>query len=462
MLKVVNPYNLQEIKRIPFSTAKDVEEALEKASQLHQKNRLGLAKSLRVLVLETLAKLVERDFEKIVEDAVKEGGKPLLDTRVEINRAILGIKLAAEGVNKLDGEVIPMDCGGKDIEKSAIAIKEPIGVVVGISAFNHPFNLIIHQAIPAIVTGCPVIIKPAKATPLSCKKLTEIIYKAGLPQEWCQMILCDHNVTEKLVADTRISFMSFIGSAKIGWHLRSKLAPGARCALEHGGAAPVIVEEDADIETAIPLLLKGGYYHAGQVCVSVQRVYLHNSIVKEFSNKFLEGIAKLKVGDPLEKNTEVGPIISIKELDRLIDWVQEAKDAGAEILGGGKKLSETCMEPTLILNPPDNINVSSKEVFGPVVCLYSYDDRDEVIQRANSLPFAFQAAVFTKNIDTAFDTVRKLKANTVMVNDHTAFRVDWMPFGGHQDSGLGMGGIPQSMEDLTIKKLMVFKSDVLV
>lgn len=455
MLKVVNPYNLQEIKRIPFSTAKDVEEALEKASQLHQKNRLGLAKSLRVLVLETLAKLVERDFEKIVEDAVKEGGKPLLDTRVEINRAILGIKLAAEGVNKLDGEVIPMDCGGKDIEKSAIAIKEPIGVVVGISAFNHPFNLIVHQVATAVAAGCPVIIKPALKTPISCQNFVDLLKEAGLPEGWCQILICEDYLTEKLATDSRVGYLSFIGSEKVGWMLSSKLAKGTRCALEHGGVAPVILNKDVDLERVVLPVVKGAFYHAGQVCVSVQKVYVPSELVDEFCKNISVFVNNLTVGNPLNEETDVGPIILPEEVNRIENWVNQAETNGATILCGGERISETMYEPTVLLNPKEKDLVSSEELFGPVLCVYSYNDLDNVIEQINSSRFAFQAAVFSKNNEWADDVVSKIDASCVMVNDHTAFRVDWMPFGGRKHSGIGVGGIDYTIAEMSQEKLIV-------
>ena len=246
----------------------------------------------------------------------------------------------------------------------------------------------------------------------------------------------------------------------MGWYLKSKLAPGTRCALEHGGAAPVIVEPDADFDEMLPALLKGGFYHAGQVCVSVQRVFVHESICESLANQLAEMASNLVVGDPLDEKTEVGPLILPREVDRVEEWVNEAIDHGAKLLCGGKRISETCYEPTVLLNPPANVRVSIDEIFGPVVCVYSYSDRDKAIEIANSLDVHFQASVFTKDLDIALDTVKKLNATAVMVNDHTAFRVDWMPFGGRDSSGIGMGGIQYSMHEMTREKLMVIKSKI--
>ncbi len=294
-----------------------------------------------------------------------------------------------------------------------------------------------------------------------CGGFVEILYQAGLPKDWCQAIVCQNEAAEQLVVDSRVNYFSFIGSAKVGWYLRSKLSAGTRCALEHGGSAPVIVEPDADIEEMLPALAKGGFYHAGQVCVSVQRVFVHQSICEDVANRLAQIAKKLVVGNPMDEKTEIGPLILPREVDRVEEWVHEALAAGAIVLTGGKRISDTCYEPTVLLNPPTNVRVSNQEIFGPVVCVYAYSDRSEAIKIANSLDVHFQAAVFTKNIDIALECVKKLNATAVMVNDHTAFRVDWMPFGGRDSSGIGMGGIQYSMHEMTREKLMVFKSKVI-
>ena len=282
-----------------------------------------------------------------------------------------------------------------------------------------------------------------------------------MPEGGCEPLICENEVAEELVTDKKVNFFSFIGSAKVGWHLRSKLASGTRCALEHGGAAPVIVEPDADFESMIPALVKGGYYHAGQVCVSVQRVFVHESILDQFTKEMTQQVKDVNTGDPLDEKTEAGPLILPKEVDRVEEWVNEAIEKGATLLCGGKRISETCYEPTLILNPPQEVKVSQQEIFGPVVCVYSYSNMREAIKMANDIPYHFQASIFTKNIDQALDAVHRLNAAAVMVNDHTAFRVDWMPFAGRDESGLGIGSIPDTMHDVSRQKLMVIKSKVL-
>ena len=455
--EVFSAYDNQKIGSVDMVNEEQAFAALQIAYGLHSDRSKWLLKKDRLEILKKTAQMATSIREELALQAAKEGGKPLTDSLVEVDRGIEGIYVAIEELSHLHGTEIPMGINAASQDRLAFSTHEPRGVVLAISAFNHPFNLIIHQVIPAVAAGCPVLIKPASSTPLSCQSVMELLHKAGLPKKWCQMILCDVDVVSKLVCDERISFLTFIGSAKVGWHLRSILAPGANCALEHGGVAPVILDKSANFDKALPLLLKGGYYHAGQVCVSVQRVYVHESIVENFSNRFAEQVKTLKVGDPIDKDTQVGPLISYSEVERVHEWVTEAISAGAKCLAGGKKKSNTCYAPTLLLNPPDQVQVSQQEIFGPVVCIYSYKTEEEALLRANSLNVAFQAAVFTEDLQMAFRCVEKLNAMAVMINDHTAFRVDWMPFGGYKKSGLGVGGIGHSLKDMCVEKMFVIK-----
>ena len=461
MLSVNNPYNGELIREIPVNSADDVERALATAYALFNDQSKWIPAYERVEILERAVGIMESQVKELTELAASEGGKPYVDSEVEVLRAINGVKLAIEHMPANKGEEIPMGHTRSSANRMAFTRREPIGVVSSISAFNHPLNLIVHQTVPAIAVGAPVIIKPAQTTPLSCLRFVEILHEAGLPDGWCQALVVENEDAEKLVSDERVNFFSFIGSGKVGWMLRSKLAPGARCALEHGGAAPVIIDKSADLDATLESVLKGGFYHAGQVCVSVQRVYVPESICKDFAAKLTAGAKKLKVGDQMDPATEVGPLILPREVDRIAEWVEQARESGAEILCGGKKISDTCYEPTVILNPADDALVSKKEIFGPVVCIYSYKNKDDAIKKANSLEVAFQAAIYTNDLTDALDTSKKLNATAVMVNDHTAFRVDWMPFGGRDASGVGMGGIQYSMHEMTREKMLVFKSDVI-
>ena len=458
-LKVRSPYDGHLIKEVDLDDETRIEQALTTAEKLEQKKPLPIPE--RISILNKTADLVEAKAEEFARQSAEEGGKPLIDSRIELTRAVQGIREAANSIGQLTGHEIPMNLTPSSMNRMAFTTREPIGIVAAISAFNHPFNLIVHQVIPGVAVGCPVIVKPARTTPLSCLNLVNCLYEAGLPKEWVQVIICKGSQAEKFATDPRVSFLTFIGSGKVGWSLRSKLAEGARCALEHGGAAPVIVEADADIDDALPLLAKGGFYHAGQVCVSVQRIFVHEDIVESFSNKLVAIAKNLVVGDPTDEKTEVGPLIEEGEVERIHNWVEEAKAAGGKILTGGNKIGNTCYEPTVILNPPYDINVSQCEIFGPVINIYSYKNRNAAIKFANDVPFAFQAAIFTNDINAALESAKDLNAAAVMINDHTAFRVDWMPFAGRKSSGLGVGGILPSMIEMTEEKLIVFRSKLI-
>lgn len=459
-LTVTAPWDGCEIAQVPYASSADIETALATAHEIFSDRKAWLPKPERLRVLEKAAVLMQQQAEYLAIEAAREGGKPLLDSRVEVARAIDGLKSCVEALRTDSGQEIPMGLNAASMHRLAFTHKEPIGVVVAISAFNHPLNLIVHQVGPAIASGCPVIVKPAEDTPLSCMRLVKILHQAGLPEAYCQAcVVEEHAHAELLVTDTRVAFLSFIGSAAVGWMLRSKLAPGARCALEHGGVAPVIIEQSADLDDTLPLIAKGGFYHAGQVCVSVQRIYVPNSMTSEVVQRLATLAQSMSVGDPTLEDTDVGPLIRTREVTRVAQWVDEAVQTGAECICGGEVLSESTYACTVLLNPSHEAAVSQKEIFGPVVCVYGYDDLDTAIEQANSLPFSFQASVLTQNIDVAMYCSQQLDAATVMVNDHTSFRVDWMPFAGLKQSGLGVGGIPHTFEDMQVNKQIVIRSN---
>lgn len=460
-IKVTSPFSGELLQEIVVGNKDDIDKALNLARDVFDDQDKWLPKYERIAILEKTVEIMKGRVEELTLIAVNEGGKPYLDSKVEIERAINGVKLAIEHMGVFEGKEVAMGHTKSSVNRMAYTMKEPIGVVAAISAFNHPLNLAVHQTVPAIAVGAPVIIKPSETTPMSALNFVDILYEAGLPKAWCQVVVCHRKEAEYLATHEKVDYLTFIGSGKVGWYLNSKVSPGTRVGLEHGGVAPVIVEPDADLEELIPALTKGGFYHGGQVCVSVQRIYVHEAICESVAQKLAESASKLIVGDPLDSKTEVGPLITHGEVDRVESWVGEAVEGGAKVLCGGKRISQSCFEATVLLNPPSDVKVSTSEVFAPVVCIYSYKNINDAFKEANSLEVSFQAAVFTKNIDTALLCVKRLNATAVMVNDHTAFRVDWMPFGGAKASGLGLGGIPYSMHEMSKEKLMVIKSSVL-
>ena len=454
-LKVYQAFDRDVIAEIPADDAVALEHKLDVAAKAFADRDGWLPAYQRMAILRKASELLEQNRDRFAVMIAREGGKPLTDAIIEVTRGIDGLSNAADELRNFAGKEIPMGLTAASANRWAFTTKEPIGIVAAISAFNHPLNLIIHQIAPAIAVGCPVIIKPAATTPLSCIEMVKLLWEAGLDERWCQTLVTEDNaLAESFATDGRVAFLSFIGSARVGWYLKSKLPPGTRCALEHGGAAPVIIDSSADLDAIVGTIVKGGYYHAGQVCVSVQRIFVHQDILVPFTDALGAKVVALQVGDPTRKETEVGPLILPRETERVAGWIREATDAGTRQIGGGR-LSDTTLLPSVLVNPPAGAKVSRLEVFGPLTCVYGYSELDEAIRIANSLPYAFQASVFSKDITVALKAARQLDASAVLVNDHTAFRTDWMPFAGRRQSGYGVGGIPWTMQEMADDKMVV-------
>ncbi len=458
MLQVVQAFDRAPIEEIATDDAAALEAKLQAAEKAFRDRDAWLKPHERMAILRKLAGLLDEKREHFARQIAREGGKPLTDAIIETTRAIDGVHNAADELRNFAGREIPMGLSPAAAGRWAFTTKEPLGIVSAISAFNHPLNLIVHQVAPAIAVGCPVIVKPAGTTPLSCRDFVALVHEAGLPEPWCQSFIPETTeLAEKLATDRRVAFLSFIGSAKVGWYLHSKLAHGARSALEHGGAAPAIVDRSADLDKIIEPIVKGGYYHAGQVCVSTQRIFVHQDIADAFTQRLVARVAKLRTGDPTLKETEVGPLIQPREADRVASWIEEAVRGGAKLAIGGQRLSETTLEPAVLLDPASDAKVSQLEVFGPLVCVYRYAKLDDAIAQANALPVAFQASIFAQDIDIALRAADRLDASAVMINDPTAFRTDWMPFAGRRESGYGTGGIPFTMRDMTQEKMILMR-----
>jgi acyl-CoA reductase-like NAD-dependent aldehyde dehydrogenase len=451
--EVVSPYSGDVIAEVEQAGEAAVEAGLAQAANTFKAGVLPPYQ--RADILHKLAVQMKDRHEELSLTIAQEGGKPLKDARIEVTRAVNTVELSAEEATHLDGEQQAMGGTAGNENKITLTLLEPIGVVSSISAFNHPVNLIAHQVAPPLAAGNAVVLKPSGDTPISALKMGQMLQRAGLPDGYLSILPCEPPVAQNLATDPRINYLSFIGSAKVGWHLRRVAADGTRVGLEHGGNAPAIVAQDADLQKTAQICLTGGYYHAGQVCVSVQRLYLHRSIADEFIALYKTMIESLIVGDPTLPETGVGPLIRPREVARVKSWVDAAVDGGAEIVTGGQVLDNNCYRPTLLTKVQQGMDVVDKEVFGPVVSVFVYDDIDEAVAGANAGPNGFQAAVFTKDINTGFHAAKQLDFSAVMLNESTAFRVDWMPFGGRHSSGLGMGGVKYSIEEMTQPKLIV-------
>lgn len=455
-LTVHSAWTREPVRELTLHSAETCEDYLAEAHRLWEAG--PLPKAQRIEVLERAAALItERAVELALQIAL-EGGKPYADALVEAHRAAATVKSSAETLAHKAGTEIPMGLTPSTEGYRAYTQLEPIGVVVAVSAFNHPLNLIAHQVAPAVAAGCPIIVKPAGATPLSCLSLIDILREAGLPEAWARPVLITTDIATKVVTDPRVAFFAFIGSARVGWWLKSQLPPGTRCALEHGGSAPVIIAADADLDDAANRLVKGGYYHAGQVCVSSQRIFVDATVYDAFLEKLTPLVEALKVGDPQKEDTEVGPLINPKEVTRVHEWVEEAIASGGKCLTGGQALSETAYLPTIIANPGPDAKLSKQEIFGPVTAVYPYETLEAAIAAANDVEWSFQASIFTQALKTAELATTQLNAATVMVNEHSAFRADWMPFAGWASSGYDIGGVPYTFHSMTREKMVVTRT----
>ena len=458
-LDVLAPHNQQLIAQAQTLNQAGIEHALQRAAKLHGNPNNQLGKAKRLAIFESAIPIVEAKSERLALDAALEGGKPLVDSRVEVQRAIEGLRCCIQAIRSDSGSVTPMALGNSSYGRTAFTQRSPIGVVLAYSAFNHPVNLIVHQVCSALAAGCPVVIKPSERTPISCHNVVDCLLEAGLPSEWVTIVHADHlDTAEAVVSNPLIAFFSFIGSAAVGWRLRSKIAPGARCALEHGGVAPVIVNHDARLDDIIPRLARGAFYHAGQVCVSVQKIFVHRNIVDEFAQQFVASAQSYRHGLPNDERTQIGPIISSAARQRIHQWVH---DSGGQILCGGQPTEPHSYEATVVLNPHADSQLCTQEIFGPVAVLIPFDQLDDAIDQANALPFTFQSAVCSESLEICLYAAERLAATSVLVNDHTAFRVDWMPFGGHRHSGLGVGGFAHAMAEQSVEKQIVLRSRLL-
>ena len=453
--EVTSPYSGEVLAEVEQADAEAIRHVLDLQTGLLDERANWLPLHERTAILRRTAALMSDRAEELAKGIASEGGKPLTDARIEVARAINGTELCAEEAARLAGEEIPMGATAASVGRLAFTTREPIGIVAAVSAFNHPLNLIVHQVGPAVAAGCPVAVKPASSTPLSCLTYLDLLRDAGLPEGWAVGVPCPGRVAEHLVTSPLIRFFSFIGSGEVGWGLRSRLAAGVRCGLEHGGSAPMIVDASADLDRVVPMILKGGYYHAGQVCVSVQRVFALDEVKDALVARLSEAVPALRVGDPLDADTEVGPLIEQSEVDRVHEWVEEAVAAGATLAVGGHPLDHQCYAPTLLVDPPPTRGRAATR------CSARSSTWSACRPRRRDRPLQ-QPAVgvpgrgVTQDVDRALDAASRIDATAVMVNDHTAFRVDWMPFGGRGPSGLGMGGMPYSIDEFTHVKMVVF------
>ena len=452
-LEVRSPYDGSLVGRVAKGGDADARRAVDAAQRAMTE---PIPAHERAAILDRTAQLVEERAEEVARTISAEAGKPMKAARVEAARAQSTFTMAAVEARKLAGDVVPMDASPAGAGKLALTLRVPIGVVGAISPFNFPFNLVAHKIAPALAAGCGVVLKPASQTPLSALLLAELEAEAGLQAGWLNVVCGPASeIGDVLVTDERVTLITFTGSAGVGWKLRER-APRKRVNLELGNATPVIVAADADLDDAAGRLAANAFSFAGQSCISVQRIYVERSAFDAFLDRFLPRVEALVVGDPADDATDVGPLISSGERDRVVAWIEEAEARGARILVGGS-LDGELLRPTVIADVPADAKVACEEVFGPLCSVTPYDTLDGAIALANGTRFGLQAGIFTRDVKAALRAAQQLEFGGVTVNEAPTFRADQMPYGGVKDSGNTREGPAYAVREMTDERLVVLQ-----
>jgi acyl-CoA reductase-like NAD-dependent aldehyde dehydrogenase len=454
--EVKSPFDGAAVAEVGVPSDADVEDAVAAAADTFQESRT-LPSHVRAEALAHISRRLAERVDEVAETIAREGGKPLKWATVEAKRASSTFRWAAEEARRQDGDLLRLDTEAGTGSRLGIVRRFPFGPVLGISPFNFPVNLVAHKVAPALAVGAPIIVKPATATPLGALLLGELFAETELPRGMLSVLPLSGARAEKLVHDPRIEKVSFTGSGEVGWRLKG-LEPKKHFTLELGGNAGAIVHSDADIDHAAARMAFGGYYQAGQSCIAVQRVLVHAPVYEDFVTRFVKQVESLKVGDPLDPETDMGPLIDAAALDRITEWVDEAVASGAEVLTGGRH-RDSFYEPTILANVTSEMKVCKEEVFGPVTTVTSYQTFEEALATVNDSRYGLQAGVFTSDIQRAMLAHRELVVGGVVVNDVSAYRSDQMPYGGAKESGYGREGLRYAMEEMTEPRIMII-SDV--
>lgn len=450
--RITNPFNGQVIADVSQADEADVEQAI--ASTAGAAAVMGeLPSHARYDILQQIAALIYRRRDEFAATITAEAGKPITDAKREVGRAVQTFTVAAEEARRIPGDVMALDWTPNADGHLGILRRFPIGPILGITPFNFPLNLVAHKVAPALAAGNPILIKPAPQTPLTALMLGEVALEAGVPPGGFNVVPCANTLAERFVTDPRFKMLSFTGSAPVGWMLKAKCGK-KKVALELGGNAGVIVEPDADLDVAAQRCAAGGFGYAGQTCISVQRIFVHDSVADGFTTKLLMQVARLKAGDPSDEATVVGPLIDPGAAQRIESWIGEAVAQGARVLLGGKRMGSV-VEATVLSNVKPEMKVSCQEVFGPVVTVTPYRHIGDAIAAMNQSDYGLQAGVFTQDVNKIFQAFRQLEVGAVLANEIPTFRADHMPYGGVKDSGLGREGVGAAIEEMTEPRLLV-------
>lgn len=453
VLEVRNPFNDDVIGTTFLATEEDVDDAIQAAGYAFEETR-KLPCFTRAEILRNIRDGIQKRREAFARMIALEAGKPIADARTEVDRAIGIFQIALEESKRMLGEYIPLDIFERSKNRTAIHKRFPLGPILGISPFNFPLNLIVHKVAPAIASGNPMIIKPASKTPLTALMLGEVISESGWPGGGFSVFPCLSNLAERMVADERIRMFTFTGSAEVGWRLK-QIAGKKKVTLELGGNAGAIIDGSDNLDYAVKRCIVSAFSFSGQICISLQRLFINRKIYDEFVSKFLEETKTLKMGDPLDEETRLGPMIDEQAAGRIESWVNEAVKEGAGVLCGGRRKG-TFYEPTLLANTTPRMKVVAGEMFAPAVTVSRHDTFEEAVKQVNNSVYGLQASVFTNNLRHAFYAYEHLEVGGVIVNDVPSFRADNMPYGGVKESGTGREGVRYAMEEMTESKLLVF------
>ena len=449
--EVRSPYSGEVVGRVAKAGAEETRRAVDAAASAMEE---PLPANKRAEILVRVAGALGRRHDEVARLISDEAGKPMKAARVEASRAMSTYTFSAVEARKLAGAMVPMDASQAGEGKLAFTLRRPLGVVGAISPFNFPLNLVAHKIAPSLAAGCAVVLKPAAQTPLSALLLAELEDEAGLPPGWLNVVVGPSSeIGDVLVEDDRVKVITFTGSSGVGWKLAER-SPRKRVNLELGNSTPLIVEADADLDAAVAATAQHGFSFAGQSCISIQRVYVHDGVYDEFVSALVPKVEALTLGDPADEETDVGPVIDEDARDRILEWVDEARSAGAELLTGGE-LDGDLIQPTVIANAGTELKVSCQEVFGPVVTVNRYGTLEEAIDLANGTEFGLQAGIFTGSIRTAMRAAQELEFGGVTVNEAPTFRADQMPYGGVKESGNTKEGPAYAVRELTDERVVV-------
>ncbi len=450
-LAVKSPYDGSVVAEIGVPTDEDVEQSVAAAASTFKESR-HLPTYVRADALALISRRIAERMDELSELVAREGGKPLKWSKIEVTRAVSTFRWASEETRRFGGEFVPLDTEQSLGSRAGIIRRFPYGPVLGISPFNFPVNLVAHKVAPALAVGAPIVVKPAGVTPLGALALAELFDETELPKGMLSVLPISSDRAQKLVEDRRFKKLSFTGSG-IGWKLKG-LDPHKHATLELGGNAGVIVHSDADLDHAAARVAVGGYYQAGQSCISVQRVLIQSEVYEDFVARLIKQVESLKVGDPLDPSVDVGPLIDHDALERVDAWVKEAVDQGAEVLTGGKR-EDPFYHPTVLAKTSPEMKVRCMEIFGPVITVQPYQTFEEALAEVNDSEYGLQAGVFTSSIERAMLAHRELEVGGIIVNDVSAFRADQMPYGGSKESGYGREGLRFAMDEMTEPRIMV-------